>query len=113
LTAGDNGTARDGKIGALDAGEGDVAFLKGHVDMMRLGISGHSQGACMAATLSTLPNVQIVLPMDGSTSVSPSDSLKSIIYITASRSGMWCALQIRCPRPRTWMVIRNRLANRM
>jgi dienelactone hydrolase len=70
------------QIDALNAGAGDVAFLKGHVDMTRLGISGHSQGACNSAVLGTLPNVQIVLPLDGSTSVSPSDSLKSLIYIS-------------------------------
>jgi hypothetical protein len=69
------------QLSALGSGSGDLAFLAGRVDTTRLGISGHSQGGCIAATLSTLPNVQIVIPMAGSTTVSASPSLKSIMFI--------------------------------
>jgi dienelactone hydrolase len=69
------------QIAAMTDATGMLAFLAGRVDMSRLGISGHSQGACMAAVLSDLPNVQIILPMTGSTNASPSGSLKSIMWI--------------------------------
>jgi len=69
------------QITALGNPSGEVAFLAGHVDMTRLGITGHSQGACVSAGLSTDPNVQIVIPMAGSLSVNPSSTLKSVIYI--------------------------------
>jgi hypothetical protein len=40
--------------------------LAGDIDATRLGITGHSQGACITATLSTDPHVQVVFPMAGS-----------------------------------------------
>jgi dienelactone hydrolase len=69
------------QLSALGSASGDLAFLAGHLDTTRLGISGHSQGACIAATLSTLPNLQIVIPMAGSMPVSASPSLKSLMFI--------------------------------
>jgi dienelactone hydrolase len=72
----------DLQMQALKNPAGDLAFLAGHIDMTRLGLSGHSQGACVTATLTTLPGVQIVLPMSGSAPVTASPSLKSIAYIS-------------------------------
>jgi predicted esterase len=71
------------QIQALTNPSGDVAFLAGHIDMTRLAIGGHSQGACETATeLSTLANVQVVLPMSGSSTVTnPNPALKSIMWI--------------------------------
>ena len=69
------------QITALEATSGPLEFLKDRLDMTRLGLAGHSQGACMAALLASLPNVQIVLPFTGSTAVSPSTTLKSIMWI--------------------------------
>jgi hypothetical protein len=66
---------------ALSAPSGSLGFLAGHVDMTRVGLSGHSQGACITATLSTLANVRIVMPMAGSAPVAPSSSLRSLMYI--------------------------------
>jgi hypothetical protein len=71
----------DAQIAALKSPSGDLSFLAGHVDMTRLGISGHSQGGCITAQLAAVPNVQIVIPMDSSTAVVPSESLKSVMYI--------------------------------
>ncbi|MDB4988157.1 MAG: putative lipoprotein signal peptide [Myxococcaceae bacterium] len=68
------------QIAALKAPSGDTQFFAGHVDTTRLGVSGHSQGACISATLSSLPGVRIVLPLDGSTAAAASDSLESIFY---------------------------------
>jgi acetyl esterase/lipase len=69
------------QLQALSNPSGDLAFLAGHIDMQRIAISGHSQGACVAAGLSTLPNVEVVIPMTGSLQVLPSSSLKSVMFI--------------------------------
>ena len=66
---------------ALTTASGELAFLSGHLDMTRLGLSGHSQGACIAATLSTNANVRIVIPMAGSAAVAVSSSLRALMYI--------------------------------
>jgi hypothetical protein len=70
------------QIDALNSPSGDVAFLKDRVDMKRLGISGHSQGACVSATLGNLPNVKVVIPLDGSTDVAAGSSLQSILFLS-------------------------------
>ncbi len=69
------------QITALTTPTADLAFLMGHIDMTRIGITGHSQGACVAASLSGDPNVEIVMPMAGSLNVVTSSTLKSLIYI--------------------------------
>jgi predicted esterase len=69
------------QLDALDGASGELAFLAGHIDMKRLGLSGHSQGACMSAVNSNLANVQIIVPLTGSSQASESPSLKSIMWI--------------------------------
>jgi hypothetical protein len=69
------------QLTALASPSGDLAMLAGHVDTTRVGISGHSQGACVSATLSTLTGVQIVLPLAGATNVSAAPGLKSIFWL--------------------------------
>jgi dienelactone hydrolase len=69
------------QVRALTNASGELAFLAGHIDMARLGLSGHSQGACITATLSASANVRIVIPMAGSAPVAPSSSLRSLMYI--------------------------------
>ncbi len=69
------------QITALTTPTGDLAFLTGHIDMSRIGITGHSQGACIAASLSGDPHVEIVMPMAGSLNVISSSTLKSLIFI--------------------------------
>jgi dienelactone hydrolase len=69
------------QIAALSPPAGDLAFLAGHADVTRLGLSGHSQGACLTNMLANLPNVQIVMPLTGSTEVSASSSLKSVLFV--------------------------------
>jgi hypothetical protein len=70
------------QMDALNQASGEVAFLANRVDMTRVGISGHSQGGCIAATLSGLPNVRIVMPWSGATAVEPSNTLESIMYVS-------------------------------
>jgi dienelactone hydrolase len=69
------------QITALASPTGPLAFLAGHIDMNRLGITGHSQGACITATLTTDPHVQVVVPMAGSVAVATSSTLKGITFI--------------------------------
>jgi hypothetical protein len=66
---------------ALKNPTGSLAFLNGHIDMNRVGISGHSQGGCITASIATDPNVQIVIPMSASNPVVTSSSLKSLMFI--------------------------------
>ncbi|MEY4582209.1 MAG: hypothetical protein RL701_6912 [Pseudomonadota bacterium] len=73
------------QLDALNAATGELAFLAGHIDMKRLGLSGHSQGACMSAINAKLPNVQIIVPLTGSTQASSSPDLKSIMWIAGMK----------------------------
>lgn len=68
------------QLAALASPSGGLAFLAGRLDTGRIALSGHSQGGCVAASLSGLPNVQAVLPFSASTTVYPSASLQSILY---------------------------------
>jgi hypothetical protein len=69
------------QITALTSPTGPIAFLAGHIDMNRLGITGHSQGACITATLTTDPHVQVVVPMAGSVAVATSSTLKGVTFV--------------------------------
>jgi hypothetical protein len=71
------------QITALTNPTGDLAFLAGAIDMTHVGVAGHSQGGGTAATSSTQPNVQIVIPLDiwANTSVPTSSSLKSVMVV--------------------------------
>jgi predicted dienelactone hydrolase len=69
------------EIAALTNATGDFAFLGTTVDMSRIGISGHSQGASSAASLSTMPNVEVDMPLAdlGGQVVTSTSSLKSVL----------------------------------
>jgi dienelactone hydrolase len=69
------------QITALTSPSGGLSFLAGHIDVNRLGVTGHSQGACITATLTTDPHVQVVVPMAGSVAVDTSSSLKGLMFI--------------------------------
>lgn len=71
----------DTEMAALKAPSGDIAFLDGNIDMTRVAVAGHSQGACLAALSSTLENVKVVIPMSGTTPVSSSSTLESIMWV--------------------------------
>jgi acetyl esterase/lipase len=70
------------QLNALKQAASELQFLSDRADLKRLGISGHSQGACLTAQLANLDGVKIILPMTGSTPVSqPAPSLQSIAWI--------------------------------
>jgi dienelactone hydrolase len=66
---------------ALATPTGDVAFLAAHLDTSRIGLTGHSRGGCITATLSARQNVRIVIPMAGSAAADPSPTLENIMYL--------------------------------
>jgi len=69
------------QVQALTMASGNLAFLADHLDMTRVGLSGHSHGACIAATLNTNANVRILVSMAGSAPAEPSDSLRALMYL--------------------------------
>jgi hypothetical protein len=71
------------EINALTSNSsGPFAFLGNSVDMSRIGISGHSQGASGAATAASQPNVQVDMPLaDGGGTVPRGSSLKSALFM--------------------------------
>jgi len=79
----DLGRDVDAIIASVTTRAGDLAFLGSSVDMTRIGISGHSQGAWTAASFSTKPNVQVDMPIATSnTGVTASSSLKSVLIVS-------------------------------
>jgi dienelactone hydrolase len=73
----------DAMIAGLTMRSAELAFLGSSVDMTRIGISGHSQGAWNAASFSTKPNVQVDMPIATSNAgVSASPSLKSVLIVS-------------------------------
>jgi dienelactone hydrolase len=71
------------EIKALTDKSGDLAFLGDAVDMSRIGISGHSQGAGAAATAATQTNVQVDMPLADYGGIAPNSStLKSTLLVS-------------------------------
>jgi predicted dienelactone hydrolase len=71
----------DAMIAALTPPSGGFSFLGTTVDMSRIGISGHSQGAQNAAQFSTKPNVEVDMPLAdlGGTVPTQTSELKSVL----------------------------------
>jgi predicted dienelactone hydrolase len=79
----DLGRDVDAEIAALTNQTGDMAFLGSSVDMTRIGMSGHSQGASNAASFGSKPNVQVDMPLAdlGGQVVASTSILKSILVM--------------------------------
>lgn len=75
----------DAEVAALTNKTGDFAFLGSSVDMSRIGLSGHSQGASGAASASSrpgVPNVQIDMPLaDLGGTVPTGSAIKSVLFM--------------------------------
>jgi predicted dienelactone hydrolase len=76
----------DAMIAALTNKTGGFSFLGSSVDMSRIGISGHSQGAQNAAQFSTKPNVAVDMPLAdlGGTPPSATAALKSVLIVAGT-----------------------------
>lgn len=71
------------QMDAIKSSTGPLEFLSGSIDFEHAAIAGHSQGACVAATLTTMfDNVESIIAMSGSTNVSAAPNLKSLMYIS-------------------------------
>jgi hypothetical protein len=70
------------QLDAVTSPTGGLAFLAGHADVKHVGIAGHSQGACVAASEDLLPNVELVMPYDGALSVNPATALKAAMFVS-------------------------------
>jgi dienelactone hydrolase len=71
----------DAMMAAVRNGTGDLAFLNGHIDPNRFGMTGHSQGALNAAELASRAGVQVSIPLAGSTAVTKGPDLKSCMFL--------------------------------
>jgi hypothetical protein len=82
----------DAEVAALTNHSGGFAFLGSSVDMSRIGLSGHSQGASGAASASSrpgVPNVQIDMPLADFGGTVPSGSaLKSALFMGGVNDGV-------------------------
>jgi hypothetical protein len=67
-------------LGALEGAKGDFSFLAGHVDMERVGMTGHSQGAGIAADMGIKPGVRISIPLAGRKPVMKGPDLESVLF---------------------------------
>jgi len=59
--------ARDGAniIKQLHESPDQIAFLRQHIDLNRIGVAGHSAGGFAAGTLHSIPGVRVIIPMAG------------------------------------------------
>jgi len=67
-------------LDALAAPSGELAFLAGHVDMARVGMSGHSAGGSAIAGFGGRPGVLVLAPMAAG-GASPGAALKSTLVL--------------------------------
>jgi dienelactone hydrolase len=65
---------------ALEDPSGDLAFLAGRLDMRRIGMTGHSQGAGIAANMSEKSGVRISIPLAGRNPVVAGPDLESVLF---------------------------------
>lgn len=73
----------DAMISALTNKTGGFATIGAAVDMSRIGIGGHSQGASNAAQFGNKPNVEVDMPLAdlGGTVVPSTSALKSVLLV--------------------------------
>ncbi len=76
----------DAMIAALTSPAGDFGLLAGHVDMSRIGMSGHSQGAQNAAQFASKPHVAVDMPLAdlGGTVPTQTSELKSVLVMAGT-----------------------------
>lgn len=67
-------------LDALGEAQGDLAFLAGHIDMDRIGMTGHSQGAGIAADMAVKSGVRISIPLAGRKPVVKGPDLASSLF---------------------------------
>ncbi|HOX43543.1 MAG TPA: hypothetical protein PK668_08095 [Myxococcota bacterium] len=81
-------------LAALRAPGGELAFLAGHVDAGRVGLSGHSAGGKGVSTFGSEPGVRVIAPM-AYAGVEPGTEVESVLVLGAldDRVAAWTRQQ--------------------
>ncbi|MCA9618847.1 MAG: hypothetical protein KC731_07495 [Myxococcales bacterium] len=74
-------------LDALASPSGDLAFLDGHLDLVRIGMAGHSAGGGGIATFGDRPGVEVLIPM-ASRGVAEGAALRSTVVMGARDDGV-------------------------
>ncbi len=72
----------DAMLGALQAAQGELSFLAGHVDMTRVAAVGHSAGGGAVAGFATKPGVRVIIPFSSGGAVQGGGSLESTLFVS-------------------------------
>jgi hypothetical protein len=75
-------------LNALTFPAGELEFLAGHIDIDRVGISGHSAGANAAANQADKPGIRVSIPMAGSQAVADAPMLESSLLLGGLADGI-------------------------
>jgi predicted dienelactone hydrolase len=90
LTGSDEEGDAVGVLDVLDNPTGDLAFLAGHIDMTRIGASGHSAGGEAVSTIAgEKTGIQVVIPMAGAgVTVADGGTPVSSVVMSAADDGI-------------------------
>lgn len=67
-------------LDALPAAGGDLAFLASHLDLTRIGLSGHSAGGNGVASFGSAPGVRVIMPLAAG-GTEPTPTLESTLVM--------------------------------
>jgi hypothetical protein len=75
-------------LNALAFPAGELGFLAGHVDIDRVGISGHSAGGSAASSQTNKPGVRVSIPMASGQAVADTPMLESSLLLGGLADGV-------------------------
>ena len=75
-------------LAALANPTGELEFLAGHLDIDRVGISGHSAGGSAASAQTDKPGIRVSIPMATGQAVSPTQMLESSLLLGGLADGV-------------------------
>jgi hypothetical protein len=75
------------ELAMLRAPSGDFAFLEGAVDVTRMAVVGHGEGATFAAKAAGESGVRLIMQWNASIAVAAGGDLRGLAYITGSLDG--------------------------
>ena len=84
----DLGADVDLLLADLAAPGADLAFLDGHIDLERIGLTGHSAGGAATAELAGRPGIRVAIPMSSSTPIEPDSGAELALFLGGSADGI-------------------------
>ncbi len=69
-------------LGALSAPSGELAFLRDHIDVARVGLAGHSAGGAVAG-MTAMAGVRVVIGLSSGNAAMSSATLESSLFVAA------------------------------